>query len=225
MTASLDPSLEPGKYQLQPVALLDFVDEFVNGEVPSDGCEQALDGRFIAVNVEQSTNHLRCANGVDPLDIDLDGFNHAILVQVEHQVVDEVETIANDDERKLVGQLGLFEEVLDLLGVVVVAFAANPLNFADLASPCSSLNVLEVNFRILTDVHHRTEIVVETWGCRLVEGWMGEKTIRTFETLEAFKHLDEFDRPEDIRVLGRNLNDDLQVLADIDLEHLLQASH
>ncbi|KAJ7828940.1 hypothetical protein B0H14DRAFT_3718285, partial [Mycena olivaceomarginata] len=93
-----------------------------------------------AVNVEESTNHLRCANRVDPLDMDLDGFNLAILVQVEHQVVDEVETIANNDERKLVSQLGLFEEVLDLLGVVVVAFAANPLNFADLASPCSSLN-------------------------------------------------------------------------------------
>jgi len=34
--------------------------------------------------------------------------------------VDEVESIANDDERKLLSQLGLLQEVLDLLRIVVV---------------------------------------------------------------------------------------------------------
>ena len=221
----MNPSLEPGQNQFQSVALLYFVDELVNGEVSSDGCEQALDSPFIAVNVEKPTDHLRRANGINPLDIDLDEFGEAVLVQIENQVVDEVEAVANNNERKLVLQFGLFEEVLDLLRVVVITFAAYPLNLANLAGPRSSLNVLEMNFRIFADVNHGAEIVVEAYYNELKVLKREMKVRRTFETLETFEHLDEFDGSKDVRVLGRNLNDDLQVLPDIDFQHFLHAGH
>lgn len=76
--------------------------------------------------------------------------------------MDEIETVANNDQRQLVGQFCLLEKVLDFLRVVVVAFPANPLNFPNLASTRSSLNVLEMDFGILAEVYHRAEIVVET---------------------------------------------------------------
>jgi hypothetical protein len=40
--------------------------------------------------------------------------------------------------------------------------------------------------------------------------------IDTFETLETLKHLYKFERAQDIRVLCRNLDDNLKILADID---------
>lgn len=46
----------------------------------------------------------------------------------------------------------------------------------------------------------------------------------TLETLEGLKHLNELDGAENIRVLGGNLDDDLQVLADVDTEHFLHTS-
>jgi len=49
--------------------------------------------------------------------------------------------------------------------------------------------------------------------------------IQTFEALEAFKHFDQLDWPENIRVFSGNLDDNLQVLADVDFQHLLQAGH
>lgn len=72
LTSGLNPSLEPRQNQFQPVAFLDFMNELVNWEVSSDRCEQALNSSFIAVDVEQPTNHLRRANGINPLNVNLD---------------------------------------------------------------------------------------------------------------------------------------------------------
>lgn len=44
----------------------------------------------------------------------------------------EVEAVAHDDERQLVGQLGLLQEVLHALGVVAVRLAADALHLLDL---------------------------------------------------------------------------------------------
>jgi hypothetical protein len=53
----------------------------------------------------------------------------------------EVEVITDNNERKLVRELALFEEVLYLLRVVEVALP-DVNTFMDLASPHGSLNVL-----------------------------------------------------------------------------------
>ncbi len=138
--------------------------------------------------------------------------------------MDKIETVANNDERKLVGQFGLFEEVLNLLRVVVVAFAADALNLANLAGTRSSLDVLEMDLRIVTQIHDRTGVVVQACYGELAECGTVIVTL-TFEALETLEHLDELDRSKDIRVLGRNLDDNLQVLADVDFEHFLHAGH
>jgi len=45
------------------------------------------------------------------------------------------------------------EEVLDTFRVVAVAFSTDPLHLFDLARLARSLNVFEVNLRILTEVY------------------------------------------------------------------------
>lgn len=136
----------------------------------------------------------------------LDKVLQTILVQVENEIMHEAESVADDNERKLIWQLRLFEEVLDLLRVVVVALPADPLDLADLSCPSSSLNILELDFRIGRHVDNRTEIVVET-----------------FESLERLKHLDEADWTDKFRVFGGCLDYDLEVLPYVDSEHLLEA--
>jgi hypothetical protein len=79
------------------------------------------------------------------LDVDLDEVGEAVLVEVENEVVDVVESVADDDEGELVRELGLLEEVLDLLGVVEVALPHDALHLADLTGPRRRLDVLEVH--------------------------------------------------------------------------------
>ena len=90
--------------------------------------------------------------------------------------MNEVEPIANDDKRQLVLKASFLKEVLDLLWVVVVALATNALDFPDLASAGSSLDILEVYLGILAQVDDGAQVVVET-----------------FEALERLEHLDELD--------------------------------
>ena len=56
------------------------------------------------------------------LEVNLDEFDEAILVQVQYKVMDEVEAVEDDDEGELVLQLCLLQKALDLFGVVGVAF-------------------------------------------------------------------------------------------------------
>lgn len=154
--------LEPREDELEPVALLDLVDELIDGDRARHGREERLDRRLVAVDVEEAADDLRRAGRVDALDVDLDEVGEAVLVQVQHEVVHVVEPVADDDERQLVRELGLLEEVLDLLRVVEVALAHDTLHLADLAGPGGGLDVLEVHLGVLAQVHDRAEVVVET---------------------------------------------------------------
>ena len=69
------------------------------------------------------------------LHINFNELGQVILVQVEDKAVDEVEAIANNDERKLVLKLDLLKEVLDFLWIVEIAFVTDTLDFPDLARP------------------------------------------------------------------------------------------
>lgn len=75
----------------------------------------------------------------------------------------KVKTVANNDQRKLISQLCLLEEILDSFCIVAIAFTANSLNFFDLTGFASGLNVLEVNFLILAEVDNRAEEVKQTF--------------------------------------------------------------
>ncbi len=86
--------------------------QFVDREVSGNRSEESLDGVFITVDIQQTANKLRGANRVDSLYVHLDEFGEVVLVQVKNEVVNKVETVADNYERKLVGKLCLFEEVL-----------------------------------------------------------------------------------------------------------------
>jgi len=89
---------------------------------------------------------LRSTSRVDLLNVDLDEIGETVLVKVENEIVNEVESVANDNERELIGEFGFLEEVLDLLRVVEVRLANDTFDFADLTSSSCGLDVLEVNF-------------------------------------------------------------------------------
>ena len=48
---------------------------------------------------------------------------------------------------------------------------------------------------------------------------------RTLEALEGLEHLDQLDWAKNVGVLRGDLNHCLQILADVDTEHLVEASH
>jgi len=162
LRAGLDPSLQPGEDQLEPIPLLDLVDQFVDGEVSRDRGQETLDRSFVAVHIQQTANNLRSPDGVHPLDVNFDELGQPVLVQIENQIVHEVEPVADDDKRKLVLKFGLLEEVLDFLRVVVVTLSANTLDLADLVRAGGRLDVLEVDFGVLAKVDDGAEIVIET---------------------------------------------------------------
>ncbi|KAI3480029.1 hypothetical protein L1887_57805 [Cichorium endivia] len=185
--AGLDLGLEEGEDELEAVALLDPSTSSSTGMGPA-------------------ADDLRGARRVDALHVDLDEVDEHVLVEVEDEVVDKVEAVADDDERQLVRELCLLEEVLDLFGVVVVGLAADALDLADLTGAGGGLDVLEVHLGVGGEVDDGAEVVVEA-----------------LERLEGLEHLDELDGAEEVRVLCGDLDDHLEVLADVDLEHLAQA--
>jgi hypothetical protein len=82
LTASLNAGFKPGEDQLQPVPLLNFGDKLIDRESALNAGKQALDGDFVAVNVQETTNNLRCPGGVDALNVYFDELGEAILVQI-----------------------------------------------------------------------------------------------------------------------------------------------
>jgi len=90
------------------------------------------------------------------LHIHLEELGESVLIQIQNKVVHEVEAVANDYEGNLIGKFGLLQEVLDLLGIIVIGLPAN------LTCPCSSLDVLEVNLRVIAQVNDRTKVVIES---------------------------------------------------------------
>lgn len=146
-------SVEPGENQLQSIPLFNLIHEFVDGEIACHRRQESFDGCFVAVDVKQSTDDLRSPDGIDALYIDFDELCEAILIEVKNEVVDEVETIADNDKGKLVLKLCLLQEIFDFLWIVMVALSADALNFTNLAGPSGCLNVLEVDLGIFAEVH------------------------------------------------------------------------
>lgn len=54
------------------------------------------------------------------------------------------------------------EEVLHTLGVVAVTFSTDSLHLFDLACLAGGLDVFEVDFGVLTEVHNRAQEVEQT---------------------------------------------------------------
>lgn len=107
------------------------------------------------------------------LHVDLDVLLQGIPVEIEHEVVDKIESIADDYERQLVGKFGLFQEVLHAFRVVAVALAAYALHLFDLARFAGRLDVLEVDLVVLAEVHYGAQEVEE--ACKKLCNFLGKK--------------------------------------------------
>jgi len=160
--ALLNTGLKPRENQLETVTLLDLVNQLVDGERSGDRIEQVLDGSLVTVDIQKTSNNLRGSGGIDLLNVNFNEAGEVVLVEVEDQIVDHVESVTDNDQRKLIRHLGFLQEVLDLLGIVVVALSANTLDLSNLTGSGGGLDVLEVDLLVLTEVDDRSKIVVKT---------------------------------------------------------------
>jgi hypothetical protein len=115
--ALLDLLVEPGKDELEAVALLNLGDELIDGERAGDREEEVLDGGLVAVDVEKTTNDLGSTGGVDTLDVDLDEVGKTVLVEVENKVVNKVEAVADNDEGSWSESLASLRKFLTFSGL------------------------------------------------------------------------------------------------------------
>jgi hypothetical protein len=163
LAAGLNTRVQPRQDKFQAVALLDLVHELINGEGSGHRRKETLDRCLVTVDIQQTTDDLGSAHGVHALHVHLDELRETVLIQIQDKVVHEIEAVTNDYEWKLIRKLGLLQKVLDLLGIIVIGLPADALNLTNLTSPRSSLDILEVNLRILTQIYDRTEIIIETY--------------------------------------------------------------
>ena len=132
LAASLYTCFEPEKNELKPVTGLNLVNKLVDSEVTRRRGQQRFDCSLVTIDAQQPSDNLRCPAGVDTLYVNPDKDRRSILIEVENQVVHEVETIADNDNGKLVHKLGFFEEVLYFLRAVLVTLPADALDLTDL---------------------------------------------------------------------------------------------
>lgn len=90
----------------------------------------------------------------------------------------------------------------------MVALATDTLDFLKLTHGSRRLDVLEGDLLVLAEVNNATEVEVQTF-CSAV----------------FLEEVDDSGRPEEIRVLLCDVNHSLQILADVDLEHLVETLH
>ena len=87
----------------------------------------------------------------------------------------------------------------------------------------AAARALEVDFRILAKVNDRGDSSRDL-GTNQFPIYGVRHGHSTFEALKGFEHLDQLDRAKDIRVLGGDLDDDLEVLTDVH-QHFLHTGH
>ncbi len=97
-----------------PVSLFDLLYELVSGEWTTYREYKVLDDVISAVHVKEATNDGRKTRWVDLLYVDLDVLLQVVAIEIQHQVVDKVEPIADDDQWQLVSQLGFLSCMRDM---------------------------------------------------------------------------------------------------------------
>ena len=156
--AGLEPELE----HTESVSALDDLNERTDGALSLDGVEEVVDVLVGGVEVNELADDdgglLRSDLGDEGLDVLVE----LVLVEILGHLVKHVESVADVDERKRLRETGLDEELLNLLRIVSLTLAADSLDLLDLAELGGSLNVLELDLRILGGVDDGAEEVEET---------------------------------------------------------------
>ena len=67
---------------------------------------------------KNSASRILCnKNATDLLNIDFYVLRGVVAIKIEHQVMNKIKSIADDNERKLIGQLRFFQKVFHLKSV------------------------------------------------------------------------------------------------------------
>mmetsp|Transcript_20370 Transcript_20370/g.72036 ORF Transcript_20370/g.72036 Transcript_20370/m.72036 type:complete len:1359 (-) Transcript_20370:1324-5400(-) len=201
-----DALLQELLQQAQARARLDLLDERADGALRAHAGDERLDEVLVAVEVEQAADDLRRLGRRHLLHVHLDELLEAVGEEVRGELVHVAVAVAHVDERARVGQLGVEQERLDLLGVVHLRVAAHALHLLELVQLGRCHDVLVVHRGRLGRVHDGAQVVVEPIkGVVLLE-----------QRDEALRH-------QVLRVLGGHLDDHLQVGADVHRQQLVQA--
>mmetsp|Transcript_17866 Transcript_17866/g.38285 ORF Transcript_17866/g.38285 Transcript_17866/m.38285 type:complete len:315 (+) Transcript_17866:2557-3501(+) len=170
LVAFCHPGLQPRQENSQAVALLDLGDEGLDGAGGPHVLEEALDEVFGAVQVDQGPDDDRALVGVDLHHVDFDILHQRVLVEVLGQLTNKTMEVANVDERSRIRQLGILQEVLNLLRIVRGAFPTDSFNLLHVPTPRCRLDVLEVDIRVSAGSEDCSQEVEDTLiGAELLE--------------------------------------------------------
>mmetsp|Transcript_14992 Transcript_14992/g.36864 ORF Transcript_14992/g.36864 Transcript_14992/m.36864 type:complete len:218 (-) Transcript_14992:2331-2984(-) len=148
-TSSSNTRLQPRLQQSKTVASLGDLDEFFNWASRADSHKEALDEVLVGAQVEKLSNNLRCLGGRHFCHVDLDVLKKTVQVQVFRKLVDEIETIANMDERTRVRKFCTLQIFLNFFRDVDVRVSAYTFCFLELTKHTRRLDVFEVDEWIL----------------------------------------------------------------------------
>ena len=93
-----------------------------------------------------------------------------------------------------------FKEIFNTFGVVAVGFTANSLHLFNLTGFTCGLDIFEVNLGLLAEIDDATQEVK-----------------KSFKRLELLKQINESTCGQLLMILGGNLHNNLQILANIGL--------
>ena len=130
--------------------MFDLSNKIVSGKLSSNDHNKSFDDVRLTVNIQKTTNNLWQSRWIDFLDIDFNVFLKIVSVKMKNQVMNKVESITNNNKRKLISQFLFFEEILDFFWLVAVRLTADSLYFLNLVCLYCSFNVFEMNIGFLT---------------------------------------------------------------------------
>jgi hypothetical protein len=134
LVSFLDSSFNPAFQKPELVSLVEFSDQLVNRAVGSDVAEEAEDVFLVAFEVDKCSQDGGSAGRGKSEDIDFDVLGEVVLVEVFGEVVDETVHVAEEHEGLGVSELDVHEELLDLLGFVVLGFSDDSFKISGLVA-------------------------------------------------------------------------------------------
>ncbi|KAH3667460.1 hypothetical protein OGAPHI_003109 [Ogataea philodendri] len=149
----LQSSLQERQQDLESVSLFHLLTKLGNWNLSKNGLQERLDHTLVTVNIKQSCNNLCGLGWVDLLNINLNELEELVLVKVQNQVMNKVESIANNDQCNLDDNLQVLGQVLGqhfsqtcnrLFNIQLSKVCHKPVNRQCIGVNNDSLDVLDV---------------------------------------------------------------------------------
>ena len=156
--------LQPGLDHAQTVALLADIHQRGNGAHGHDRVEQLLDEVLGGVHINQLTHNDGGLGRSHLLDEGLNVLSETLLVQVLSHILDHIEAVAQVDQSQRIGQVGVDQQGLHLLGIVGITLTAHALDLLELAHLDGSLDELQLHSTLSGLEGNSAQEVEETLG-------------------------------------------------------------